>query len=99
MPSAGLFVVTGRLTPGSSVKSFRLSTEPPGSSAICRAGSVEVETAEVTEMRFRFKPTPEQRSALRAQLARLQQPAEVLAVLRSILPADFKSSAIVCTPQ
>ena len=50
-------------------------------------------------MRFRFKPTFEQRSALRAQLARLLQPAEVLAVLRSNVPADFKPSEILCTPQ
>ena len=40
-------------------------------------------------MRVRFKPNREQRLALRAQIARLQQPAEVLALLRAVLPAHF----------
>src|SRR6266516_2481085 len=50
-------------------------------------------------MRFRFKPTSEQRSALRAQLARLQQPAAALEILRSVLPADFKATEVICTRQ
>jgi tRNA A-37 threonylcarbamoyl transferase component Bud32 len=48
-------------------------------------------------MRFRFKPTSEQRSSLQAQLARLQQPATVLEALDSGLPADFKPTRAVCT--
>ena len=50
-------------------------------------------------MRFRFKPTLEQRSALRAQLARLQRPAVVREILGSVLPVDFKPTDVVCTPQ
>src|SRR6266567_3622896 len=48
-------------------------------------------------MRFRFKPNSEQRAGLRAQLARLQQPAAVLEVLRSVLPTDFKPANVICT--
>src|SRR2546427_10531234 len=50
-------------------------------------------------MRFRFKPTAEQRAALRAQLTRLQQPAPVLEILDSVLPADFKPTDVICTVQ
>src|SRR2546426_12188086 len=50
-------------------------------------------------MRFRFKPTAEQRAALRAQLTRLQQPAAVLEILDSVLPADFKPIGVICTVQ
>lgn len=50
-------------------------------------------------MRFRFKPSSDQRAALRAQLTRLQQPAEVREVLRPVLPADFTPTDVVCTPQ
>jgi len=49
-------------------------------------------------MRFRFKPTAEQRSALRAQLTRLQQPTAVLEVLRCVLPTGFNPTAARCTP-
>jgi len=45
-------------------------------------------------MRFRFKPSLEQRSNLRAQLARLQQPAGALDILRPILPADFEPTDV-----
>src|SRR5882724_4070083 len=48
-------------------------------------------------MRFRFKPDSEQRAALRAQLARLQQPAAVLEVLRSVLPPQFTPASAICT--
>src|SRR5262245_39974816 len=51
-------------------------------------------------MRSRFKPTPEQRAALRAQMARLQQPAASLELLRSVLPwSYFQPATVVCTPQ
>ena len=50
-------------------------------------------------MRFRFKPNSEQRSALRVQLARLQQPAAVLEMLRPVLPADLNPTRVLCTPQ
>src|SRR2546422_5619787 len=50
-------------------------------------------------MRFRFKPTAEQRAALRAQLTRLQQPAPVLETLAAVLPADFKPIGVICTVQ
>ena len=50
-------------------------------------------------MRFHFDPTPEQRAALEAQLARLQQPAAALEVLGPILPAGLAPAAAVCTPQ
>lgn len=40
-------------------------------------------------MRARFKPTPEQRSALREQLTRVQQPDTALRILRPLLPEDF----------
>ncbi len=48
-------------------------------------------------MRFRFKPNSEQRAGLCAQLARLQQPAAALEVLRSVLPTDFKPANVICT--
>jgi len=50
-------------------------------------------------MRFRFKPNSTQRSALRAQLVRLQQPAEVLEVLRSASLPAFKPAEVFCSPQ
>ena len=50
-------------------------------------------------MRFRFKPSSEQRSRLRAQMARLQQPAAALEILRSVLPADFEPTGVTCTLQ
>jgi tRNA A-37 threonylcarbamoyl transferase component Bud32 len=50
-------------------------------------------------MRFRFKPTSEQRTALRAQLVRLEQPAAAIEVLRSVLPPDFKPANVTCTVQ
>jgi hypothetical protein len=48
-------------------------------------------------MRFRFKPTAEQRAALQIQLARLQEPAPVLELLRPNLPADFQPAGVSCT--
>ncbi len=50
-------------------------------------------------MRFRFEPTVEQRTALRARLERLQQPALALEILRSSLPAGFDPTRVVCTLQ
>src|SRR2546427_3076842 len=46
-------------------------------------------------MRFHFDPAPEQRAALEAQLARLQQPAAALELLDPILPdGDRKSTRL-----
>src|SRR3989442_15543268 len=50
-------------------------------------------------MRFRFKPSTEQRSALRRQLVRLQQPGTVLEILHSVLPDGFQPTGAVCTVQ
>jgi len=50
-------------------------------------------------MRFHFDPTPEQRAALEAQLARLQQPAAALELLEPILPAGFAPAGSICTLQ
>ena len=50
-------------------------------------------------MRFRFKPTSEQRTALRGQLVRLEQPATALEIVRSVLPHGFKPIDVVCTVQ
>ncbi len=50
-------------------------------------------------MRFRSNPTVEQRAALRAQLARLRQPAAVLEILHSSLPADFQPARVTCVLQ
>src|ERR1051325_4769307 len=50
-------------------------------------------------MRFRFKPNSEQRSNLKGQLARLQQPEAALEALDSVLPADFKPASVLCTPR
>src|SRR5256885_10757309 len=50
-------------------------------------------------MRFHFDPTPEQRAALEAQLARLQQPAAALELLDPILPDGLAPAAAVCTLQ
>ena len=47
-------------------------------------------------MRVRSKATPEQRAALRAQLARLQQPAALLEILQSSLPAGFEPTEVRC---
>lgn len=48
-------------------------------------------------MRVRFKATREQRAALRAQLARLQDPATLQEVLGPILPAGIEPSDVSCT--
>ena len=48
-------------------------------------------------MRIRFKPTPAQRAAVRAQLARLEQPGPALEVLGLTLPADFQPAGAACT--
>jgi len=48
-------------------------------------------------MRFRFKPSLEQRASLRAQLARLQQPDEALGVLRPVLPSDVQPAGVTCS--
>src|SRR2546425_2719539 len=50
-------------------------------------------------MRFHFDPTPEQRAALEAQLARLQQPAAALELLDPMLPDGLAPAAAVCTLQ
>ena len=50
-------------------------------------------------MRFRSNPTAEQRAALRAQLARLQQPAALLEILQSSLPAGFEPTEPGLVPQ
>ena len=52
-------------------------------------------------MRIRFKPTPAQRAAVRAQLARLEQPGggPVLEMLGPMLPADFRPTGAACTLQ
>src|SRR3989454_7720088 len=48
-------------------------------------------------MRFHFDPAPEQRAALEAQLARLQQPAAALELLDPILPDGLAPAAADCT--
>ena len=50
-------------------------------------------------MRIRFKPTSAQRAAVRAQLARLEQPGPALEVLGPTLPADFQPAGAACTLQ
>ena len=50
-------------------------------------------------MRFRFKPASEQRTALRSQLVRLEQPATALEIVRSFLPDGFNPTDVVCTVQ
>jgi len=50
-------------------------------------------------MRIRFKPTPEQRAALREQLRQVQQPATALGILGSTVAADFEPTRAVCTVQ
>ena len=50
-------------------------------------------------MRIRFKPTPAQRAALRAQLARLEQPGSALEILRPMLPADLQPTGAACSLQ
>jgi tRNA A-37 threonylcarbamoyl transferase component Bud32 len=50
-------------------------------------------------MRIRFKPTPAQRAAVRAQLARLEQPGPALEMLGPMLPADFRPTGAACTLQ
>jgi len=48
-------------------------------------------------MRLEFMPSPERRAALRAQRARLEQPTEVLTVLRSELPTDVAAAGVACS--
>lgn len=48
-------------------------------------------------MRVRFKPTREQRSALKAQLERLQQSAALLEILRPSLPDGFQPTEVTWT--
>src|SRR5882762_5389233 len=50
-------------------------------------------------MRIRFKPTPAQRAAVRAQLARLEQPGPALEILGPMLPADFRAAGTACSVQ
>src|SRR6266498_811101 len=50
-------------------------------------------------MRFRFKPSSEQRTALRGQLVRLEQPATALEIVRPMLPERFEPTDVVCTLQ
>jgi hypothetical protein len=47
-------------------------------------------------MRFRFKPTAEQRAALQEQLTRLHEPAAVVEVLASSLPTGFEPASVSC---
>ena len=48
-------------------------------------------------MRLECRPPSEQRAALRAQLARLQQPGVVLEILGGAGPADFKVTSVRCS--
>jgi len=50
-------------------------------------------------MRTRFKPSPEQRSGLRAQLDRVQQPDVAFELLQPVLPADFVPTDVQVLPQ
>ncbi len=50
-------------------------------------------------MRIRFKPTPAQRAAVRAQLARLEQPGSALEILGPTLPEDFQAADTACAQQ
>lgn len=50
-------------------------------------------------MRARFKPTREQRLALRQQLTRVQQPDTALQMLRPVLPEQFEPEQVRVTPQ
>jgi hypothetical protein len=48
-------------------------------------------------MRLEFTPSPERRASLRAQHARLQQPTDVLTVLRSALSTDVAAASVACS--
>ena len=48
-------------------------------------------------MRFRFKPSAEQRAALKARLVRLQHPETVVPIVRPILPDGFEPEGATCT--
>lgn len=50
-------------------------------------------------MRVRAQPTREQRSELRAALARLERPDVALEIARKCAPPDFEPETIVCTLQ
>src|ERR1044071_77168 len=50
-------------------------------------------------MRFRFKPTSEQRIALRGQMVRLQQPETLREAMGAVLPPDFKPTQVMGTLQ
>jgi tRNA A-37 threonylcarbamoyl transferase component Bud32 len=48
-------------------------------------------------MRFLYRPSVEERSALQERLSRFRQPAAALEVLASILPVGFRPSGAICT--
>jgi len=48
-------------------------------------------------MRFRFKPTPDQRAALRRQMVQLERPEAALDLLGPWLPAGFRAASASCT--
>ena len=50
-------------------------------------------------MRIRFKPTPAQRAAVRAQLARLEQAGPALEIVAPLLPANFEAADTACVLQ
>ena len=50
-------------------------------------------------MRIRFKPSSEQRAALRIQLGRVQQPATASSILRSAAAVEFDPARAVCAVQ
>src|SRR6266550_986070 len=77
---------------------------PPGDPVVRRghpAYRVPLALARWGLMRIRFKPTPAQRAAVRAQLTRLEQPggASALEMLGPMLPADFRPTGAACTLQ
>jgi len=50
-------------------------------------------------MRTRFKPSPEQRAGLRAQLARVQQPEVAYELIQPVLPEDFIPTDVQVLPE
>src|SRR5207247_8096830 len=87
---------TPERTPAGSARPSPRSRGPRGSPPISPDGWTGMRPWRTRIMRTRFKPSAEQRSALRTQLARLQDPAVVLEHLRPSLPVGFQPAGVVC---
>src|SRR5262249_14644562 len=93
----GLGRATATHAPAPSAKSCRPSTERLACPPTSRTGSASPRRSQ--PMRTRFKPSPEQRAGLRAQLARVQQPEVAYELIQPVLPEDFIPTDVPVLPE